>query len=97
MRDAAGRRRAGHLRGHRGDDHDVEVRAVEPGVVERGGEGLNGQLEGPLNGLVDPASFADAGPLNDPLVGGVDHLLQIGVGQHALGHRRADAGETHPE
>ena len=32
---------------------------------------------------VDDVAFADAGTLQDPLVGGLDQLLEVGVGQHA--------------
>src|SRR5207302_11051358 len=40
--------------------------------------------------LVDDPPLADAGPLHDPLVVRLDHLLEIGVGQDALGEERAD-------
>ena len=35
---------------------------------------------------IDDVALADAGALQNPLVGGVDHLLEIGVGQHARRH-----------
>ena len=35
---------------------------------------------------IDDVPLADAGPLQDPLVGRVDHLLEVGVGQHARRH-----------
>ena len=37
---------------------------------------------------IDDVPLADAGPLQDPLVGGVDHLLEVGVGQHPRRHIR---------
>ena len=33
--------------------------------------------------LVHEVAFADADPLHDPLVVGVDHLFQVGVGEKA--------------
>ena len=34
---------------------------------------------------IDDVALADAGPLQDPLVGRVDHLLEVGVGQQRGG------------
>ena len=39
------------------------------------------------------AALLDAGAGGDPLVGGVDHFLQVGVGQDRVGHIGADAGD----
>ena len=35
---------------------------------------------------IDDVPLADAGALHDPLVGRLDHLLEIGVGQQARRH-----------
>ena len=37
--------------------------------------------------------FLDFGPLDDPLIVGVDHLRQIGVGQHILGDVTVNPGD----
>ena len=42
------------------------------------------------------ASLADSRALDDPLVRGVDVLPQVVVGQHALGHVHAEAGDADP-
>ena len=39
------------------------------------------------------AAFADAGALDDPLVAGVDALLEVGVGEPLLGERGAPPGD----
>ena len=45
---------------------------------------------------IDDVPLADAGALKDPLVGRVDHLLEIGVRQHARRHVRAESRDLHP-
>ena len=46
-------------------------------------------------GAGDPA-LADAGALDDPLVAGVDALLEVGVGEPLLGEGGAPAGDARP-
>ena len=45
------------------------------------------------DGLLGPGdvALADAGALDDPLVRGVEHPGEVGVGQDAGGHGHADA------
>ena len=43
---------------------------------------------------IDDVALADAGALQDPLVAGVDHLLEVGVGQHARRHVGGEAGDA---
>src|SRR5207244_6287433 len=55
-----------------------------------------GQRCGGFAGPREP-SLADAGSLDDPLVGGLDDRLEIGVGDDSLGQgrgHRGDAGES---
>src|SRR5207244_8489795 len=59
--------------------------------LERLLRGTHGQIGRRLV-LVDDTPLANAGPLHDPLVVRLDHLLEIGVGQNALGEERADPG-----
>ena len=45
--------------------------------------------------LVGEMAFANAGAIQDPLVGGVDHLFQVSVGKQAgrnIGSKSADLG-----
>ena len=46
---------------------------------------------------IDDVALADAGALHDPLVAGVDHLLEVGVGQHARRHVGREAGDARAE
>ena len=67
-----------------GDDDQVDGLGVNAGLLDRllGGAGAH---VGSAFTLVGNASFADAGAGHDPLVGGVDHLLQFRVGQDTGG------------
>ena len=44
---------------------------------------------------VDDVTFADTGPLQNPLVSRIDHLLEVRIGQHVrrnVGGERTDRG-----
>ena len=43
---------------------------------------------------IDDVALADAGALQDPFVAGIDHLLEIGVGEHARRHVGRQAGDA---
>ena len=58
--------------------------------VKRGARRVDGELGRGLARRRDVA-LADAGALDDPLVGGVDHLGQLGIGEDVLGQIAADA------
>ena len=82
------------LGGRGGDDEEVDGVGSEAGVLDRGGARLDGEARGRLAARGD-ATFADAGALDDPLVAGVDALLELGVGEPLLGEGGAptrDAG-----
>ena len=56
------------------------------GWMPRAARQLRGGFDGKVAGgdaLVDEVAFADAGALDDPLVVGVDHFFEVGVGQQA--------------
>ena len=53
-------------------------------MLERLAAGLDRQADG---GAAD-AALADAGALDDPVVGGVEHLLEVVVGEHLVGAGR---------
>src|SRR5262249_5100501 len=46
--------------------------------------------------LVDDVPLADARALDDPLVGGLDHLLQLVVREDPLGRVRSDSDDAGP-
>ena len=77
--------------GDGGDDDEVEFGGGEAGVLEgpRGGLGRHVGGEFPLGG---DAAFLDAGAGGDPLVGGVDQLCQIGIGEDFFGQIAARSG-----
>ena len=64
--------------------------AARAGVVERAPARLGGEL-GERLAVVEDAPLADAGAAHDPLVGRVEALDELGVGDDALGERGADA------
>ncbi len=74
----------GLVRGEGPEDDQVEIGGVNPGP----GQGRAGRLLGHegdrLLAAGDPA-LADPRPFQDPLVAGLDHLLQVGIGQNAAG------------
>src|SRR6185503_15381782 len=79
-------------------DEEVDRVRGEAGVLDRGGTRLDGEAGGRLAARGDP-TLTDAGALDDPLVRGVDALLELGVGEPLLGEGGApscDAG-AHPQ
>ena len=69
------------------DDQQIEVRSLHPGRIQRTGDRLSLDLQRRLALLlVEDLPLVDAGPLDDPLAGRVDHLLEIAVGQHPRGN-----------
>ena len=75
-----------------GDDDQVHL----GGGASGGGQRLSGRLHGHVGGCaprLQLAAFADAGPLPDPIVSGVDELGQILVGDYGFGEIAADAGD----
>jgi hypothetical protein len=83
--DQARRARKHHVRRHRSDDHDADIPRRQP----RGGDRLDRSLfpqVGRRDAGIDDMPLPDAGPLQDPVVGCFDHLLEIGIGQQARRH-----------
>src|ERR1700723_1953010 len=68
----------------------VDVGRSEPGVLERGRPGLDGQARG---GASDVA-LADAGAFDDPGVIGIEAGGQVVVGHDLLRHGDAAAGDA---
>ena len=90
----AGRRRIHHVRRHRAHHDQVHFLQIEGMRLEQILHRRDRQIAG-RHALVDEMALADPDPLHDPFVGGVDHLLQVGVGENArrqIGAKRADFG-----
>ena len=83
----ARRGREGDVRRHRRDDEEVDVGGRQAGALQGLGGGLGAEVRRILARAGDPA-FADAGAGLDPLVGGIHHLGELGVGERAF--RRPD-------
>ena len=82
----AGRRGEKHVRSDRADDDRVKVGSIYAALRQclRGGcyrEIARG------NALVHDVALANADPCHDPIVIGIDHLFQIGIGEQAEGER----------
>ena len=58
---------------------------VRPALLDRLARRLRRQIARRHAGI-DDVALADAGALHDPLVGRLDHLLEVGVGEHARRH-----------
>jgi len=71
------------VRGGGGDQNHVQIGRAQTGGIERLARGVQRQIRGRLAGCRDVPN-PDPGAIEDPLVGGIDHLLQIGIGQQAL-------------
>jgi hypothetical protein len=66
------------------DDEKVDVFGRDPRALDRGGPSLDGQAGGRL-AFAGDATLTDARPLDDPLVGGLDLALEVGVREATLG------------
>ena len=76
-----------------GGEHDgVDLGGGDAGALSALLAGLAAQHGDGLLGRGDPA-LPDAGALDDPLVGGVEHPGEVGVGENAGRDRRPDAGD----
>jgi hypothetical protein len=78
------RRRKGEVRGRGGHDDRVDVGRREAGIGDRGACGLRGELRGCLT-LGSEMPPLDSGPGPNPFVGGVERLLELGVGHDPAG------------
>src|SRR6185369_2405285 len=78
----ARRARKHHVGRRRADDEEIDVRGGETRLRDRLERGLLREV-GRGNAWIDDVALADAGALLDPLVAGLDHLLEVAVRQHA--------------
>ena len=90
------RRRRGHpvVRRERGQDDQVDVVGLEARGVDRAQRRRPRAMEAVVSLRRRHAPLADAGAGDDPLVGGVDHPLEVGVGEHLGGGVAAPAREA---
>ena len=91
--DQRGGRREHAVRRDRGADDQVDVVGAEAGGLQRHARGGGAQAGGALV-VGGDAALADAGAVDDPLVRGLDHALEVGVGQDLGGQVLADADDA---
>src|SRR5206468_3351507 len=73
----------GHVAGGRADHDQVDLAGLDSRALEGLLRRPDGEVGGRL-GLVDDVPLADAGALDDPLVRGLHHPLELLVGEDAL-------------
>ena len=79
--------------GYGGHDDEPQVDWVQVCYFQGRLGGLEAQSEGRFS-LTCDMPFGDAGPLADPLIGGVYHRGQLIVGQRAFRHRHPPANDV---
>jgi len=71
-----------HIRRDGGDEDGLDLGGVNAAAAQAVARGLGGEVAGGY-ALVHDVALMDAGALDDPLVVGGDHLLEVGVGEKA--------------
>ena len=84
-----------HVRRHRADDDHVDVVGRQAGALDRFARRHRRQIARRHAGI-DDVALADAGALQDPFVGGLDHLLEVGIGEQLRRHVRGQALDLYP-
>ena len=74
----AGGRGKQHVGRDRGDQNHFEISGRYAALSERSLGSLHGEIAAGY-ALVGEVAFADAGALQDPIVGSLDHLFEVGV------------------
>ena len=97
--DQIGGRGKDEIRRRRGADQQVDVAGAVAVFAQQSAHRLGAHMRGAEPLALEDVALLDAGALGDPLVAGVDHLRQFGVGEHVGRHvaehpgdRRADRG-----
>ena len=88
----AGGRGEKHVRRDRRDDDRVQIGGLQAALGERPPGGLGRQIAGG-DALVHDVALANAGALDDPVIGGFDHFFEIVVGQKAGRNVGAESGD----
>ncbi len=89
----AGGTRKDHVRRGRADDDEVDVRGCQSGAAD----GLAGRFGGEVrcrDAGIDDVPLADASPLQDPFIRGLDQPLEVGVGEQPRWNECRKAGDT---
>ncbi len=84
--------RKGHVGCGGGDDDHVNIGGGLAGRFQRDLGGPGGHVRG-RHALVDAIPLADAGALDDPFIGGVDHPREGFVGDDGFGQKAAHSGD----
>jgi len=79
------------IRRERREDDGVDVLRLEPRVLQRHAARRNREIARARAGVLDVATLADAGALDDPLVGGGHELGEVVVGDDLRRDVVADA------
>src|ERR1700693_5655529 len=90
--DQAGRAGEQHVGCDSANDDCIQVAGVDAAVIERNAGSLDGHVGSGHFGRGDVA-LHDAGTLDNPLVGGLDHPLQVLVGQNSGGRIAAQRSD----
>ena len=97
--DQIGGRRKDQIRRRRRANQKLDVAGRGPGLAQQSAHCLGAHMRCAEPFALENVPFADAGALDDPLVAGIDHLGQFGVGEKVgrqiaehPGDRGADRG-----
>ena len=88
---------ASHLPRDRSEDDQVQIARGKVRILQCPPQGVTGERKGAFTLRIDDTPLADPCALDDPFVGRVHHLLEVGVGQYLLRHGRTDSGDPNPE
>src|SRR5207237_7094318 len=88
----AGRARKNRIGSRGADDDEPDLGGSDACFFQRGLDGVHGEI-GRGHARLRNVPLADAGALQDPLVAGLDHLLEIGIREHPRGNERSKAGD----
>ena len=89
----AGRGGEGHVGGNGGDDDQLDLAGADAAALEALAGRPHGQVAGAGAGR-GHVPLADAGAGADPLVRGVDDLLEVRIGHHPLGDVPSQRGDA---
>ena len=94
--DEAGGAREEHVGRHRADDDHADIVGLQAGFLD----GLERRLLAEVrrrHARIDEVPLADAGALQDPFVGRLDELFEIGIGQQPRRHVGRQRGDPRPD
>jgi len=74
-------------------NQEIDISWGRAGFLQQAAYGLSTHVRGAQTFAAKNVSFFNSGALDDPLIAGVDHLRQFGVGQHVRGHIAVDPGD----